>query len=297
VLIALATFATEEPDPARLAPAVIGSAAVLAGAILLNGPGGTVAVLTAALAALAAAFAVGLAVRARRGQLGAVADRAERLRRQREQQTELAVAAERERIAREVHDIVAHNVSVMVALADGAFVSVPGAPARAQEAIGQIASTGRDALGELQGLLGVLGGAGELRPQPGLGDLADLLDRVRGAGLEARLSVEGEPVTVGPVAEMAIYRIVQEALTNVLRHARGATLAEVKLCFRADGLSLEVIDDGLPADRRRTEGRGLQGMRERASVLGAALQASPGGESGWRIAAIIPLGDQKGPDA
>jgi signal transduction histidine kinase len=300
-LVALATFAADEPNHTRLAPAAIGSAAVVVAAILLDDPGGTLAVLTAAVAGMAAAFSVGLAIRARRAQLDATADRAERLRREREQQTELAVAAERERLAREVHDVVAHNISVMIALADGAVAVAIRSPAEAREAVGQIAGTGRDALMELQGLLDVLGRsedrAGELLPQPGLGDLDDLLQRLRGVGLEARLCIEGDPVAIGKVAEMTIYRIVQEALTNVLRHARGATRAEIKLRFCAGELRLEVIDNGETADSHRAEGRGLSGMRDRASVLGAALQAGPGVEFGWRIAATIPLGDRGGSGA
>jgi signal transduction histidine kinase len=295
VAVALATFAAEEPDQGRLVPAAIASAAFLLLAIIIDGPGGTVAVLTTVLAALAAAFCAGLAVRARRAQRDALADRSERLRRQREQETELAVARERERIAGEVHDIVAHNIAVMVALADGAAASVATSPAEAREAVDHIAGTGRDALAELKGLLDVLGHDGEphgLRPQPGLDDLDDLLRSVRGAGLETRFRVEGRAVAVGAMTATTIYRIVQEALTNILRHARGATFAEVKLSFGTDELALEVLDDGRGSVADRAEGRGLRGMRDRAAVLGAAFQAGPVDDAGWRIAATIPLGDK-----
>jgi len=231
----------------------------------------------------------------RRAQLAALVDRAARLKRERAQEAELAVAAERTRIARDLHDVVAHNVSVMVALADGAQLTAEDAPDQAREAMGHVAATGREALAELRGLLGVLrdgngaGAPGDLGPQPGIAQLDQLLERVRSAGLEARLRVEGKPVALGPVAQLTIYRVVQEALTNVLRHAHSASRAEVHLRYREDAVELEILDDGVPAPGADGAGRGLAGMRERAAVHGAGLEAGPGRTGGWRVANRVPL--------
>ena len=282
-LVALGTVASRERRPALAALAVAAAAAgALAVAIAIGDD--TPSEFAASVAAVAAAAAFGVAARARRSQLRAIADGAAR-------DATLAVAAERARIALELHDVVAHNVSVMVALADGA----QHAPERSHEAMGHVAATGRETLRELRGLLGVLrdGGDDAARiPQPGLEQLDDLIARVREAGLPARLRVEGPPAALSPVAQITLYRIVQEALTNVLRHAVEPSGVDVGLRWGADGVTLEIVDDGgaPPGRDAAPSGRGLAGMRERAALHGATLLAGPRADGGWRVVTRIPLG-------
>jgi signal transduction histidine kinase len=304
-LVALGTVASREDDVRRVALGVIAVVVALVAVALVLDADDLLGRLAAGVAAVAAAAAIGTAARARRGQMTALADRAARLERERAQDAQLAVAAERARIARELHDVVAHNVSVMVALADGAQHTLDADPRRAADAMGQVAAVGREALAELRGLLGVLrdadsdSGSGDARrdPQPGIDALDELVERVRAAGVKARLRAIGEPTAISPLAQMTIYRIVQEALTNVLRHGKGATAADVTLRWMPDAVELEIADDGArsPAEGPRPdEGRGVTGMRERASVHGASLTAGPRPHRGWRVATRIPLSARSG---
>jgi signal transduction histidine kinase len=183
---------------------------------------------------------------------------------------------------------------VMIALADGARLTEAQDPGEAQRAMGAVSRTGREALEEMRRLLGVLR-EGEpvdtpLTPQPGIDALDGLLEQVRGAGIATRLTRTGTPAPVSPGAGLAVYRLVQEALTNTLKHARGASSAEVRLHYGADALSLEVVDDGAPAAApARNGGHGLAGMRERAAAYGGAVEAGPHSHGGWRVRARIPL--------
>ena len=224
-----------------------------------------------------AAFAMGVYVRTRREHIAALTERAHQLERDRDQQGRLAAAEERARIAREMHDVVAHNLSVMIALADGAQLTAKRDPDAAERAMGAVSSTGREALDEMRRLLGVLREHTEtpLAPQPGLDQLDALVDQVRGAGLATRLTRTGEPAPLSPGAQLAVYRLVQEALTNTLKHARGASAAEVRLHYGEDELALEVLDDGAPAEAGPS-GHGLAGMRERAAAYGARGRRRPG---------------------
>ena len=297
VLVALATFATREPDARRLGAAVVAVATGFALAIVVADADGVAGTLLAGAAGITAAVAVGAAARARAAQRLAEADRAVRLERDRRREAELAVVAERTRIARELHDVVAHNVSVMVALADGAQQVVGTDAAQAEQAMGDVAAVGREALTELRGLLGVLRdpeAAGAARePQPGVDDIGDLVDRLRSAGLPTELHAVGIPPNPGPIAQMTLYRIVQEALTNTLRHSRHATKAVVVLRWEADAVEVEIVDDGTTASDGRSvaPGRGLTGMRERAGLHGADLKAGPAPDGGWRVAVRLPLRD------
>jgi signal transduction histidine kinase len=241
-----------------------------------------------------AAGALGVYMRTRRQHVAALQERADQLERERDQQARLATAAERARIAREMHDVVAHNLSVMIALADGARLTAAQDPGKAERAMGAVSSTGREALEEMRRLLGVLRDDEQadalLAPQPGIAALDGLLEQVRGAGLATRLTRTGTPAPVGPGTQLALYRLVQEALTNTLKHARGASSAEVRLHYGAGDLSLEVIDDGAPAAApARNGGHGLAGMRERAAAYGGAVEAGPRRDGGWRVRARIPL--------
>ena len=229
--------------------------------------------------------------------LAGLRERAERAELERDQQARIAVAEERTRIAREVHDVVSHNVSVMTALADGAGYALrsdTNQPAR--DAVAAIASTGRAALAELHGLLGVLrsdddhGDDDSRRPAPGLADLATLVDRVRAAGLPTTLTVVGRPTPLGTAAQLAVYRLVQEALTNTRKHARDASRACVALTWTAGGLEVVIQDDGCgDAASPDHVGHGLVGMRERISAHGGSVSAGPAPAGGWRVAASLPL--------
>ena len=231
-----------------------------------------------------AAVGLGLNVRTRRAYLASVEERAEQLERERDQQGQLAAAAERARIAREMHDIVAHNLSVMIALADGAGYVSEQDPERAAGAMEQVSKTGRHALGEMRRLLGVLReDSTGLAPQPGLADLEPLLEQVRAAGLHATLETSGTPVALGAGAELTVYRLVQEALTNTLKHAGADARARVRLHYDADGVEVEVTDDGHARARVAAGGQGLGGMRERAAVYGGELEAGPAPGGGWRV--------------
>jgi signal transduction histidine kinase len=232
-----------------------------------------------------AAVVLGLNVRTRRAYLATLEDRAEQLERERDQQGRLAAAAERARIAREMHDIVAHNLSVMIALADGAGYMSEQDPKRAAGAMEQVSETGRHALGEMRRLLGVLreDEAAALAPQPGLADLEPLLEQVRAAGLTARLETSGAPVALGAGAELTVYRLVQEALTNTLKHAGADAHATVRLHYDATGVDVEVTDDGHGRARVAAGGQGLNGMRERAAVYGGEIEAGPAPGGGWRV--------------
>lgn len=252
------------------------------------------------LTAMAVAAAViGTNVRTRRAYLASVEDRAVRLERERDQRAQLAVADERARIAREMHDIVSHNLSVMVALADGAVFAQFRSPDTTTAAMRQISGTGRQALTDMRRFLGVLRAdePDALRhPMPGIAQLESLADQVRAAGLPTRLDQTGDPSPVSAAAQLTVYRLVQEALTNTLKHTPAGTRAEVRVRCSAGAVAVEVTDDGAGTDRTAQaggspSGHGIPGMRERAAAYGATLEAGPlphGG--GWRVSARLGLG-------
>jgi signal transduction histidine kinase len=240
---------------------------------------------------------LGITTRTRRAYLAQLEERARRLEHERDQQARLAVAAERARIAREMHDIVAHNLAVMVALADGATFTAATAPRRAAEAMAQVSTTGRQALSEMRRLVGLLRedrrdavDEGAREPQPGLDDIDRLVAQVRAAGLRVVLTREGVPGAWGPGAGLAVYRIVQEALTNTLKHAGPHASAEVRLRYAPTRAEVEVIDDGggRPVGPAPVDGRhGLTGMRERAASYGGRVEAGPAPSAGWRVHAHL----------
>jgi len=212
------------------------------------------------------------------------AERARRVREEFEHQARIAVAAERATLAREVHDIVAHNLAVMVALADAAATGTPTAADLAAKA----ATTGRAALAEMRTLVGLLRDGDDARtPQPGLDDLDTLIEQVRAAGLRVAVTYEGEPGTWTPGVGLAVYRIVQEALTNTMKHASPGASAQVRLRYTPAEIDLEVTDTG-PARATGQGGHGLAGIRERAMAYGGEVAAGPAG-AGWRVHARVPL--------
>jgi signal transduction histidine kinase len=234
---------------------------------------------------------LGDVLRARRIEAEREAEALERARREHEAELRAAAADERRHMARELHDGVAHAVSVMVIQAGAARQVVHTSPARAEDAMRAVESTGREAMAELRRLLGALTDDDEtagLAPQPGIGDLPALLDRVREAGLEISLEVDGAPRTVPASLDVTVYRIVQEALTNALRHARQAA-TRVRLSWEADQLRVEILDDGSAIAGGEGSGRGLVGMRERASLVGGRLEAGPRPGGGYAVRAWLPV--------
>jgi signal transduction histidine kinase len=227
-----------------------------------------------------------------------VAGRAVRSRRLKERQLEhekamaaVAIAEERGRIARELHDVVAHSISVMVLQARGGRRVLKSEPADAHDAFATIERTGQQALDEMRRLLGMLRGSDEtlaLAPQPSLKELDRLVEQVRAAGLPVEVTVEGEPRELPPGVDLSAFRIVQEALTNALKHA-GPSRARVVLRYHPDDLELEISDDGPGTGEGVGPGYGLLGMRERVSVYGGELQSGrrPGG--GYALRVRLPL--------
>jgi signal transduction histidine kinase len=239
------------------------------------------------------AWAIGDSMRNRRAYYAALEDRAARLERERDAQAQIAAAAERARIARELHDVIAHNVSVMVVQADGASYALDRSPERARQALAAISSTGRQALDEMRHMLGVLRSADEpagVDPIPGLGQLDELLDQTRASGLAVSFSVQGVPGPLPSGVALAAYRTVQEALTNVRKHGGPAARAEVVLRYCEDALVLKITDDGRGAAAVSDgAGHGLIGMRERVAVYGGTLEAGPRPGGGYQVTARLPL--------
>jgi signal transduction histidine kinase len=229
----------------------------------------------------------------------ALVELAEQLAREQDSRAQVAALAERSRIAREMHDIVAHSLSVMVALADGAAATAERDPGRTRQALNQLSETGRSALEDMHGLLCVLregSDGGDLQPIPGTRDLSVLIDRFRAAGLPIRYSVSGVPAD-SPARELTIYRIIQEALTNVLRYSEFPRTVAVSITYAPTEIALTVSDDG----RRTTStarsvgtGRGIIGMGERAALHGGWAASGPLRDGGWEVRAVLPItpGDQ-----
>ncbi|MFJ9610751.1 sensor histidine kinase [Kitasatospora sp. NPDC101176] len=248
--------------------------------------------------AATAAVALGIAVRIRRAQLAGLRERAARLEIERDQRSRLAAATERTKVAREMHDIIGHNLSVIVTLADGGAYAAQASPERGREALLLIGETSRQALGELRRMLGVLRDQGEqgaeFTPQPGIADIDGLCARTRAAGPRIVYTAAGELEHLDRGVQLMAYRIVQEALTNTLRHAGPDTRAHVSVSAESGRLRIRVRDDGPPGDaapptRPGTEGHGLAGMRERAALYGGTVTAGPGPGAGWTVEAVLDL--------
>jgi signal transduction histidine kinase len=242
----------------------------------------------------AGAWMLGDNLRTRRAYLGELEEKAARLEREQEEEARRAVAREQARIARELHDVISHNVSVMVVQAAAGVDVFDAQPARARSALASIEATGREALTELRRLLGVIrtddDADASLTPQPGLERLTGLLEQVRAAGLRVQLAVEGQRPPLPPGLDLAAYRIVQEALTNTLKHA-GASNAAVTVRYDASELTVDVLDDGRGRAANGTGGggHGLVGMRERVALYDGRVRAGPQSGGGFRVSARFPL--------
>jgi signal transduction histidine kinase len=239
------------------------------------------------------AWVMGDSMRYRRAYYASLEDRAARLERERDAQAQVAAAAERARIARELHDVIAHNVSVMVVQADGASYAMDSSPERARQALAAIAATGRQALAEMRRMLGVLrnddSGTGVV-PLPGIGQLGELLQQTRDSGLAVSFTVQGVPASLPGGLALAAYRIVQESLTNTRKHGGPAASARVLLRYCEDVLVLRITDDGYGAAAATDgAGHGLTGMRERVALYNGTLQAGPLPGGGYQVAARLPV--------
>lgn len=237
---------------------------------------------------------LGREVHERRRRIEELEERAERAEREREQRARRAVDEERARIARELHDVVAHQMTVMTIQAEGARRIATEADPRIREALDTIKATGHSALAEMRRVVGLLrekgGESPELAPLPKLADLGALVEQVRSAGVPVGLSVEGESRPLADGVELSAYRIVQESLTNAVQHGGPNVSANVAVTFRDDALDVLVVDDGRGAAAAPSNGggHGLVGMKERVAVLGGSFEAGvkPGG--GYRVHARIP---------
>ncbi|WP_068896805.1 sensor histidine kinase [Planomonospora sphaerica] len=292
-LVSAYTVAALSPPRRRLA-GVAGGGVLLA--LSLAVPGESPDAFGYVGMAFAVAYALGAGERARRAEIETLAERTRRL----EEERAAAAARERTRIARDMHDVLTHSVGIMVVQADAGFLVTRTDPDRAQAAFDAIAETGREAIVQLRRVLGALrsggggpgGGAAPVPPPPGLGSLDRLAGRFGRAGLEVTVESRGEAGPVPADVGIAAYRIVQESLTNTLRHA-GASTARVRLRWSSAELRIEVTDDGSGGFPAAVAGHGLIGMRERAEACGGTLRAGPGrGEGGgFAVTATLPLGE------
>lgn len=287
LLIGLYTVAAHESRIRALAAAAL----LEAGAVMASlkwEPAGTVprSLLFLTATVIAALFA-GLAAASGSRYLAWMDERARRLAVERDQQAAIAAAAERTRIARELHDIVSHSLSVVITLADAAAVVSRSGPDR--EVMTEVSQAGRQALADMRAMLGVLrtdDPPADLAPPPGVPELGTLIERVRATGLPVDLDIAGEPFPLGTAAGLTVYRIVQEALTNTIRHA-GAGRARVTIRYDEPRVEISVADDGSAAAPAPPRGHGIAGMRERAALHRGTLSAGPAPGGGWLVAAVL----------
>ena len=297
LVIALYTVARLQSRRDALACAGVLELVVLTGVLLFAG-GSWWSDLIFLSGLIAAALGLGLYTGTRRAYLAELRDRADRLERERDQQAALAVAAERARIAREMHDIVAHHLTVMIPLSEAAIAASASSPMRANDVMNSVADTGRRALADTRRLLGVLrqqpgqDPAGSLQPVPDLTQLDTLIEQVRSAGLDTTLEIHGQAPDVPAGIQLTVYRLVQEALTNTLKHGGAGAHASVRLRYLPGELLVDIDDDGAgatPAPATAGVGSGLVGMRERIHAYGGDVQAGPREPGGWQVSARLRL--------
>jgi signal transduction histidine kinase len=295
LLVAVYTIAALRSRRAALtAAALLAAAAIVASVHVVRGGWALSAV--ALIAFVIAALGLGLYSAARHALVAELQERARRLERERDQQGLLAAAAERARIAREMHDIIAHHLTAIVALADGAAAQVRRAPERAEAAMTEVAGTGRLALRDTRHLLGVLR---EEHVPAGLappGDLSvgELIERVRGTGLPVQYETAGDAGAASPAVRLCVYRVIQEALTNTMKHGGRGASATVRVRYTPSEVCVLTEDDGqgtatltLPPS-----GHGLEGMRERVRSVGGDVSSGPRTPHGWTVSARLPVSGQ-----
>jgi len=295
LLIAMYSVAAYEVRARRLVFLVVAGLGFLAGFVVFGVTGNPRSfAITVPSLFFVAAWLIGDYLRTRRAYVAQLEERAARLERERDQDRRLAADDERTRIARELHDVVAHDVSVIAIQAGAARAVHATRPEAAAQALGLIETTARETLIELNRLLGVLrgsnGGTPDRSPQPGIGQLAGLVEGLRAAGLEVDARVDGEPRTLPPAVDLSAYRIVQEATTNVLKHSR-ARRVDIRVHYSEAMLALDIRDDGPGdgGDEATSSGHGLIGMRERVALFGGELRAGRDPAGGFSIHARLPL--------
>jgi signal transduction histidine kinase len=300
LLIALYTIAAHRARVVAIAGAAVLEVGVIMATTRWILAGSWIRSLVFVSGLVAAAVLLGANLQSRRANLEALIERARRLEFERDQHARIAAAAERTRIAREMHDVIAHSLAVIITMADAAAAKLRREPDRAEEAIHNISDVGREALRETRRLLGVLRddfADDGLTPQPTIAQLSALVDKLKATGLDAELSVDGEPFAIPPGAELAVYRIAQEAATNALKHAVAATALHLRLRYDVTGVDIMIANDGDIADvasrRHRDEalsGHGIAGMRERVSLYDGSLRAGPHPTGGWVVSAHLAIG-------
>jgi signal transduction histidine kinase len=294
LLVALYTVAEHQSRARALVAAGVLEVGVVLASLRFALPGESlVSSLVLLTGMVTAALFVGMTLRTRRAYVASVVDRAARLEVERDQQAQLAATRERTRIAREMHDIVAHSLSIIIALADGASMTVDRDSDAASEAMRTVSATGRQSMTEMRRLLGVLRddeAPSGLAPQPGIEQVSELVERLRGVGPAIDVIVRGVPRMLPPTEDATAYRIVQESLTNVVKHATGATNVSLLLDWRGEELRIEVVDNGrATASASRSAGHGLTGMSERVSMYAGQFTAGPSPTGGWQVRACLPI--------
>ncbi|MGW8333279.1 sensor histidine kinase [Streptomyces sp. NPDC055897] len=295
LLVALYTVAAHSSRRGTLVAGAIVEFGALLACLRWATEGAFLAPFVAVTATVVAAAVLGVNVRTTRAYLGAVQERAARLEREQDQQARLAVAEERTRIAREMHDIVTHNLSVMVALTDAAVHAQHRAPDRATTAMLRSSEAGRQALTDMRRSLGILRTDepdAERHPPPDIGQLETLADQMCAAGLPTRVELRGGHTHIPASAQLTVYRLVQEALTNTLKHTPAGTHAKVRVRCSARTVTVDVTDSGPcpPLPSSPPSGHGIPGMRERAAAYRGALRAGPLPGGGWQVHTCLDFG-------
>ena len=294
ILVALATVAAHCERRVSLAALALTAVVVTALSVARGDDDGSPSVVVGVLAGAplaAGVWGLGAYVRSQRRLREELEARAASLEREREQLARIAVQEERTAIARELHDIVAHSVGVMLLGVRGARDVLRSAPAVADETLARVETSGERSVDELRRMLALLrdpGAGADWRPQPSLADLDALLDEHRAAGLDVTLRVDGVRPPLPEGVEVSVFRIVQEALTNARRHARAQRVV-VGLAFRAGSVEVEIEDDGAAPPAAAERGLGLVGMRERVALLDGELDVGPGRDGGYRVAVRLPV--------
>ncbi|MFJ2864155.1 sensor histidine kinase [Kitasatospora sp. NPDC087314] len=288
LLVALHTVAAHSGRRDTLVAGAVVEGGALLACLRWATEGAFLAPFVALTATVVAAAALGANARTTRAYLAALEERAAHLEQQQDQQARLAVAEERTRIAREMHDIVTHNLSVMVALTDAAVHAQHRSPDKATTAMLRISETGRQALTDMRRSLGILRTDepdAERHPLPGIAQLEALADRMRAAGLPTRVDVRGDHTHVPATAQLTVYRLVQEALTNTFKHTPAGTRAEVRIRCSTGTVTVDVTDSGPcpPPPGSAPPGQGIPGMRERSAAYGGTLRAGPLPGGGWGV--------------
>nr|WP_251051239.1 histidine kinase [Streptomyces sp. ISL-86] len=288
LLVALYTAAANSGRRGTLVAGAIVEGGALLACLRWATEGAFLTPFVAVSAMLVAAAVLGVNVRTTRAYLAALEERAARLEQQQDQQARLAVAEERTRITREMHDIVTHNLSVMVALTDAAVYAQHRSPDKATTAMFQISETGRQALTDMRRSLGILRTDepdAERHPLPGIAQLEALAGQMCAAGLPTRVEVQGGHTRIPATAQLTVYRLVQEALTNALKHTPTGTHAKVRIRCSTETVTVDVTDSGPwpPLPGATPSGHGIPGMRERSAAYGGTLRAGPLPGGGWGV--------------